>query len=83
METVLNQNTDDPEEMYKIAVTLCEMGEHRKVNQLLKTAQYKPYDINVLHYMAVSCFNLKKFKLLSNTGIRWKNQSQQYHQQLL
>ena len=36
METVLNQNTDDPEEMYKIAVTLCEMGEHRKVNQLLK-----------------------------------------------
>jgi len=63
METVLNQNTDDPEEMYKIAVTLCEMGEHRKVNQLLKKLlQYKPYDINVLRYMAVSCFNLKKFK---------------------
>jgi len=63
IETVLNLNTEDPEDLYKIAVTLCEMGEHRKVNQLLKKLlQYKPYDINILHYMAISSFNLKKFK---------------------
>ena len=63
METVMSLNTEDPEEMYKIAVTLCEMGKHRKVNRLLKKLlQYKPYDTNVLHYMAVSYYNLKQFK---------------------
>ena len=62
LETVLSIKTDDPEEMHKIAVTLCEIGEHKKVNQLLKKLlQYKPYDTNVLHYMAVSCYNLKQF----------------------
>lgn len=63
MERVLEIKTDDPEEMYKIAVTLCETGDHKKVNQLLKKLlQYKPYDTNILHYMAVSCYNLKQFK---------------------
>ena len=64
LDTVLGLKTDDPEEMHKIAVTLCEMGYHDRVNQLLKKLlQYKPYDTKVLHYMAISCYNLKLFKM--------------------
>lgn len=64
IETVLQMNIDDPEDMHKIAVTLCEMGRHEQVNRLLKKLlHYKPYDTKVLHYMAVSCYNLKMFKV--------------------
>jgi tetratricopeptide (TPR) repeat protein len=63
IDTVLALNVEDPEELHKVVVTLCETKQHKKVNQLLKKLlQYKPYDTKVLHYMAVSCYNLKLFK---------------------
>ncbi|HHY83150.1 MAG TPA: tetratricopeptide repeat protein [Clostridiales bacterium] len=63
IERVISIKTEDVDDLYKVAVTLCEMGQHRRVNQLLKKLlQYKPYDTKVLHYMAVSCYNLKMFK---------------------
>ena len=63
IDTVLDLPVEDPEELYKIVVTLCEMKQHRKANQLLKQLlQYKPYDTKLLHYMAVSYYNLKVFK---------------------
>jgi tetratricopeptide (TPR) repeat protein len=63
IDTVLSMEVDDPEELHKIVVTLCETKQHKKVNLLLKKLlQYKPYDTKVLHYMAVSCYNLKMFK---------------------
>src|SRR5690606_8837036 len=67
IDKVMRLKVEDPEELHKIAVTLCEMKQHRKVNQLLrKLLQYKPYDTKVLHYMAVSCYNLKQFKTAYN-----------------
>ena len=63
LKTILNLVTEDPEELHKIAVTLCELKQHERVNQMLKTLlQYKPYDAKILHYMAVSCFNLKQYR---------------------
>lgn len=63
MDTIVNYRTQDPEEIHKIAVTLCELKEHAKANRVLKQLlQYKPYDIRVLHYLAVSFFNLGKYK---------------------
>lgn len=63
IEAILGLPVDDPEEIHKMVVTLCEIKQHNKVHQLLKTLlQYKPYDTKILHYMAISCFNLKMFK---------------------
>ncbi len=54
---------DDPDEIYKIAVTLCEMGRHMDANRVLKKLlQYKPYDKKILHYMAISYYNLRKYR---------------------
>lgn len=63
LDKIVNFKTHDPEELHKIAVTLCELKEHRLANRVLKQLlQYKPYDIRVLHYIAVSHFNLKEYK---------------------
>lgn len=63
IENVLDIPTEDPDELHKIVVTLCEMRQHERVNKLLKRLiQYKPYDIKILHSMAVSSFNLKLYK---------------------
>lgn len=63
LRTILSLPAEDPEEIHKIAVTLCELKQHERVNQMLKTLlRYKPYDAKILHYMAVSCFNLKQYR---------------------
>lgn len=63
LDKIVNFKTQDPEELHKIAVTLCELKEHRLANRVLKQLlQYKPYDIRVLHYVAVSHFNLREYK---------------------
>ena len=39
------------------------MKEHSKANRILKKLlQYKPYDVRILHYVAVSHFNLKEYR---------------------
>lgn len=59
---IFNFKTRDPEEIHKIAVTLCELREHEKANLVLRQLlQYKPYDIRILHYVAVSYFNLGRY----------------------
>jgi len=61
--TILNFKTIDPDELHKIAVTLCELKLHKEANVALKDLlQYKPYDTKILHCYAVSLFNLKDFK---------------------
>ena len=64
LKVILGLNVDDPEEMHKIAVTLCELKQHERVHQLLRSLlQYKPYDIKILHYTAIACFNMRMFKV--------------------
>ncbi len=64
LKIIVGLQVDDPEEMHKIAVTLCELKQHERVNLLLKSLmQYKPYDAKILHYMAISCFNLRQYKI--------------------
>ena len=49
-------------ETHKIAVTLCELKKHKEANRLLKKLLiYKPYDIKILHYIAVSYFNMQMY----------------------
>lgn len=63
LDTIVDFNTQDPEEIHKIAVTLCELKDHNRANIVLKKLlQYKPYDIQILHYVAVSFFNLGNYK---------------------
>ncbi len=63
VQKILKLKSDDPEELQKIAVTLCELKYHSEANKMLKILlRYKPYDLKVLHYMGVSCFNLNRFK---------------------
>ncbi|MGI6539108.1 MAG: tetratricopeptide repeat protein [Caldicoprobacterales bacterium] len=63
LEIIKQIKTDDPEELHKITITMCELGQHQNANMLLKRLlQYKPYETQILHYMAISCFNLKKYK---------------------
>lgn len=63
LDKIVNFRTEDPEELHKIAVTLCELKEHSKANRILKKLlQYKPYDVRILHYVAVSHFNLKEYR---------------------
>lgn len=63
LDAIINFRTQDPEEIHKIAVTLCELNEHDRANQVLRRLlQYKPYDIRILHYVAASCFNLGKYR---------------------
>jgi len=60
---LLDFKTDDPDELHKIAVTLCELKLHKEANSTLKELlQYRPYDVKVLHYYAVSWFNLGNFR---------------------
>ena len=62
LDTLLGMQTKDPEETHKIAVTLCELKKHKEANRLLKKLLiYKPYDIKILHYIAVSYFNMQMY----------------------
>ena len=36
LDKIVNFRTEDPEELHKIAVTLCELKEHSKANRILK-----------------------------------------------
>lgn len=63
LQTILDFKSQEPEEIHKIAVTLCELNKHEEANRALKVLiQYKPYDLRVLHYMAVSFFNMGRYK---------------------
>jgi tetratricopeptide (TPR) repeat protein len=60
---ILGFDTNDPDELHKIAVTLCELKLHKEANSALKELlQYRPYDVKLLHYYAVSWFNMKNFR---------------------
>ena len=59
LKTILDMQINEPEEIHKIAVTLCELKKHKEANKLLRRLLiFKPYDIKILHYIAVSYFNI-------------------------
>lgn len=59
---LLNVETENLAELYKIANTLCEIRNHENVypylNRILK---YKPYDITILQLSAIAAYNCKHF----------------------
>ena len=62
LKTILDMQINEPEEIHKIAVTLCELKKHKEANKLLRRLLiFKPYDIKILHYISVSYFNIHKY----------------------
>ncbi|NLT16271.1 MAG: tetratricopeptide repeat protein [Clostridiales bacterium] len=59
---ILRINTKDPEEIHKICITFCELGMHQDAQRMLKQLlSYYAFDKKVLHYLAVSHFNLQQY----------------------
>ncbi len=51
--------TDNVEDMLKIATAYCEFDEHEAAkNMLRRVTEYQPYDMTVLYLLAVACYNL-------------------------
>lgn len=63
LKIIMEFHTEEPEELYKISVTLCEMKCHMEAQKRLKNLLlYKPYDKKILHYLAVAFFNTMHYK---------------------
>ncbi|MBZ4665073.1 tetratricopeptide repeat protein [Mahella sp.] len=55
-------DADDPDGLYKIGVTLCELRLHERALEVLKMLlEYNPYDIRIIYYCGVACLNLKQY----------------------
>jgi tetratricopeptide (TPR) repeat protein len=58
VEKLLAYETDDMAELFKIASTLCETGEHREgARYLYRIHRVKPYDIHVMMLIAIAEYN--------------------------
>ncbi len=59
---IMSVKSDEPEQLYKVATTLCEVGEDEKalpyLNNLLKTS---PYDEKLLFCTAIANYNLHHY----------------------
>ena len=62
-EKIHNIKTENPDDIYKIAVTFCELKRHEKVILFLKKLlQYRPYDEKAMFYAGLACYNLGRFR---------------------
>ncbi|HHU63704.1 MAG TPA: hypothetical protein GXZ32_05790 [Clostridiales bacterium] len=62
-EIILTLPVQEVEDLYKVAITMCELKEHTHANSMLrKLLHYKPYDIKVLHCTGISYLNIGKYK---------------------
>ncbi len=60
-EKVKKVATDDPDDLYKIAMCACEQKEHDVVLSFAEKIQtHRPYDVNVIFIRAVALYNLGK-----------------------
>ena len=51
-----------PDDMYKVALTYCELGYHRKAYQcFLKIVSFQPYDLRLLHFCGLAAYNCSLF----------------------
>lgn len=63
IEKILTIKTENPEDLYKIAVTFCELKIHEKVIVYLKKLlQYRPYDEKAMFYAGIACYNLGRYR---------------------
>jgi len=59
IEAAVSSGSESPDDIYKIAITLCEMKEYAKsLPYLQQMMDYNPYDEKILFYMAMTCHNL-------------------------
>ena len=63
--------TDVPEELYKIAVTMCELKMHEKARKALEEyLSYRPYDENAVFLSAVAEYNTGKSDAAAERMVR-------------
>lgn len=56
-------SSEVPDDIYKMAITLCEMKEYEKsLPYLQQMMDYNPYDEKLLFYIAMTCYNLGDYK---------------------
>lgn len=62
LERAISAISDLPDDVYKLAITLCEMQEYERALPFLKQmTEYNPYDEKVLFYLAITLYNQKRF----------------------
>lgn len=60
---ILSANTDDADDLNRMTVTLMELGRHEDALKLLKRLYLVlPYDVGVIHRLAICHYELGKFK---------------------
>ncbi len=63
LEKIESIKTEVPEDLYKIAVTYCELNKHEKViSYMKKLLQIKPYDEKAMFYAGLATYNLGRYK---------------------
>ncbi len=63
VEAITKIMPDSPEDIFKIAVTLCELKQHEQaIKYLSELIDINPYDENVLFYLAMAYYNTRHWK---------------------
>lgn len=53
---------DDPDNLYKIGVTLCELRHHEDALNVLKMLlDYNPYDVKIIYYCGIAYLNMQRY----------------------
>lgn len=63
VEHLMTLSAEDPDDLYKLSLTLCEIGHDQEaITRLKELLFYRPYDKRALHYHAVASYNLGRYK---------------------
>lgn len=63
LQPVLDAQFSDPDDLYKLCLTLLELKQDREAaGRLRELLMVRPYDKRALHYYAVSCYNLGRYR---------------------
>ena len=71
VEALLAKKPTETEELYKIGITFSELGMHKNAQQYFGLLlQKSPYDAQLLHYVAASCYNNGDYR---EAIVHWQN----------
>jgi tetratricopeptide (TPR) repeat protein len=63
IQKVLSMDVSEPEDINKVALTLCELNMHEEaLVYLRRVLAYRPYDKKLLHYKAIALYNCGEFQ---------------------
>lgn len=67
IERLADLEADDPDDLYKLCLTLCELGRDTlALTRLKELLFYRPYDKRALHYYAVAHYNTAQYRKAMN-----------------